>query len=128
MEHDRLLCSVASTSIVNELKQADEELNDELKRLEQEDDTIDLLRRHHERFQANSFQSTMNVHMNDLHVYANDIRTKERAQTSVKSDNDLIEQRTNKLNDYWTRIQTKIDNVRVKLQTIPKQRHEFEDK
>ena len=114
--------------IVKELEQADNELNDELKQLERQHDTTEILRRHNERFQLNNFHPTMEVHMKDLHTYANDIRTKEREQTLISHENEQIDQRTNKLNNYWTHMQAKIDNVKRKLQTIPKKWEEYEEK
>ncbi|CAF4079785.1 unnamed protein product, partial [Rotaria sp. Silwood2] len=114
--------------IVQELEQAENELNDELKQLERQHDTTEILRRHNERFQLNNFCPTMEIHMKDLHTYANDIRIKEQEQTLVTHDNEQIDQRTIKLNNYWTHMQTKIDNVRRKLQTVPKKWQEFEEK
>lgn len=114
--------------IVQELKQAEEELNDELKQLERQRDTTDLLRRHQEHFQSNNFHPTMEVHIRDLQGFANDIRTKERGQTLIKPENEQIDQRTTKLNDYWARMQARIDNVKRKLQTVPKKWQEFEEK
>jgi hypothetical protein len=114
--------------IVKELEQAENELNDELKQLEHQHDTTEILRRHNERFQLNNFQPTMEVHMRDLHTFADDIRTKEQGQTLITHENDQIDQRTVKLNNYWKNMQTKIDNVRRKLQTIPKKWQEFEEK
>jgi DNA repair exonuclease SbcCD ATPase subunit len=113
--------------VVKELKQAEDELNEELKQIENQLDTADILQRHNERFQLNNFHPTMETHIKNLHAFANDIRTKE-SSTSTNEENDQIDQRTTKLNDYWTRMQTKIDNVKRKLQTIPKQRQEFEEK
>jgi len=114
--------------IVKELEQAENELNDELKQLEHQHDTTEILRRHNEHFQLNNFHPTMEIHMKDLHTYANDIRTKEQGQTLVRPENEQINQRTIKLNNYWTHMQVKIDNVRRKLQTIPKKWQEFEEK
>jgi hypothetical protein len=114
--------------IVKELEQAENELNEELKQLERQHDTTDILRRHNERFQSNNFHPTIEVHMKDLHTYANDIRTKEQEQTLVKQENEQFDQRTMKLNNYWTHMQTKIDNVKRKLQTIPKKWQDFEEK
>jgi nesprin-1 len=114
--------------IVDELKQANEELNEELHALERQDDSTDLLQRHHARFQSNEFQPTIEIHIRDLKTVANDIRNKERAQTLIKPENERIDQRTKQLNDYWTEMQTKIDRVRHKLQTVPKKWREFENK
>jgi len=111
--------------IVKELKQAEDELNDELRQLEKQHDTTDILRRHNEHFQLNNFQPTMETYIKNLHSFANDIRSKD---TSASHENDQIDQRTMKLNDYWARMQTKIDNVKRKLQTIPKKWQEFEEK
>jgi hypothetical protein len=111
--------------IVKELKQAEDELNDELRQLEKQRDTTDILRRHNERFQLNNFQPTMETYMKNLHSFAHDIRSKD---TAASHENDQIDQRTMKLNDYWTRMQAKIDNVKRKLQTIPKKWQEFEEK
>ena len=108
--------------IVNELKQAEDELNDELNHLEKQYDTTEILRRHNEHFQLNNFQPTIESHIRNLHTFANDIRSKDN------HENEQFDQRTMKLNDYWTRMQTKIDDVRRKLQTIPKKWHEFEEK
>ena len=124
----RLKFERIETVIVKELEQAENELNDELKQLEHQHDTTDILRRHNEHFQLNNFHPTMEIHMRDLHTYANDIRTKEQGQTLVRPENEQINQRTIKLNNYWTHMQMKIDNVRRKLQTIPKKWQEFEEK
>jgi len=114
--------------IVKELEQADKELNDELKELERQHDTTDILRRHNEHFQSNNFHPTMEVHMRDLRTFANDIRTQEQGQTLIKQENEQIDQRASKLNNYWTNMQMKIDNVKRKLQTIPKKWQDFEEK
>ncbi|CAM4782634.1 unnamed protein product, partial [Rotaria magnacalcarata] len=114
--------------VVQELEQAENELNDELKQLERQHDTTEILRRHNERFQLNNFHPTMEIHMRDLQTFANDIRTKEQGQTLVSHENEQIDQRTIKLNNYWSNMQAKIDNVRRKLQTIPKKWQEFEEK
>jgi hypothetical protein len=114
--------------IVKELEQAENELNEELKQLERQHDIAEILRRHNERFQLNNFHPTMEVHIRDLHSYANDIRIKEQGQTLVKQENEQFDQRTMKLNNYWTHMQTKIDNVKRKLQTIPKKWQDFEEK
>ena len=114
--------------IVKEFEQVDNELNDELKQLERQHDTNEILRRHNERFQQNNFYPTIEVYMKDLHKFANDIRIKEQGQTLIKQENQQIDQRTIKLNNYWTNIQTKIDNVRRKLQTIPKKWQDYEEK
>ena len=111
--------------LVKELKQAEDELNEELKQLEKQHDTNDILRRHNERFQSNNFQPTMENYMKNLHSFVQDIRTKDTAATY---ENEQLDQRTNKLNDYWMRMQAKIDNVKRKLQTIPKKWQEFEEK
>jgi nesprin-1 len=111
--------------IVKELKQAEDELNDELRLLEKQRDTTDILRRHNEHFQLNNFQPTMDTHIRNLHSFANDIRIKD---TNTSHDNDQVDQRTIKLNDYWIRMQAKIDNVKRKLQTVPKKWQEFEEK
>lgn len=124
----RLQFERIETLIVQELEQAENELNDELKQLERQHDTTEILRRHNERFQLNNFQPTMEVHMRELQTFANDIRSKEQGQASVIHDNEQIDQRTIKLNNYWANMQTKIDNVRRKLQTIPKKWQEFEEK
>ncbi|CAF3725966.1 unnamed protein product [Adineta steineri] len=113
--------------IIKELKQAEDELNEELKQLEKQLDTAEILRRHNERFQLNNFLPTMEGHIRNLHAFANDIRLNDK-KTSSKQDIDHIEERTTKLNDYWTRMQARIDNVKRKIQTIPKQRQEFEEK
>lgn len=114
--------------IVKELEVAENELNDELKQLERQHDTTEILRRHNERFQLNNFQPTMEVHMRELQTFANDIRVKEQEQTLVAHDNEKIDQRTTKLNNYWTHMLAKIDNVKRKLQTVPKKWQEFEEK
>lgn len=114
--------------VVKELEQAEQELNDELKQLERQQDTSDILRRHNECFQSNNFHPTMEIHMKDLHTFSNDIRTKDHGQTLTRQENEQINQRTIKLNDYWTHMQTKIDNVKRKLQTIPKKWQDFEEK
>ena len=88
--------------IVKELEQAENELNEELKELERQQDTTDILRRHNEHFQLKNFHPTMEVHMRDLHTFANDLRIKEQAQTLIKQENEQFDQRTNKLNNYWT--------------------------
>lgn len=111
--------------IVKELKQAEDELNDELRQLERQRDTTDILRRHNEHFQLNNFQPTMDTYMKNLQTFANDIRSK---KTDSTYEIEQIDQRTGKLNDYWTRMQTKIDTVKRKLQTIPKKWQEFEEK
>ena len=111
--------------IVKELKQAEEELNHELTELEHQRDPTDILRRHNEHFQSNNFYPTMKIHIRDLQAFAHDIRAKDGDATS---NNEQIEQRTDKLNEYWTRMQSKIDLVKSKLQTIPKQWQEFEAK
>jgi chromosome segregation ATPase len=111
--------------IVKELKQAEDELEGELRQLEKQRDTTEILRRHNEHFQLNNFQPTMETHIRNLHTFATDIRSKD---TDTNQENDQIDQRTIKLNDYWTRMQTKIDNVKRKLQTIPKKWQEFEEK
>jgi hypothetical protein len=111
--------------IVKELKQAEDELNDELRQLEKQHDTTEILRRHNEHFQLNNFQPTMETYIKNLHSFANDIRIKD---IDASHENDQIDQRTVKLNDYWTRMQAKIDNVKRKLQTIPKKWQEFEEK
>jgi len=67
----------------------------------------------------------METYIKNLHSFANDIRSKD---TSTTHENDQIDQRTIKLNDYWTRMQAKIDNVKRKLQTIPRKWQEFEEK
>ncbi|CAF1053347.1 unnamed protein product [Adineta ricciae] len=113
--------------IVKELKQAEDELNEELKQMERHMDTSDILRRHNERFQLNNFQPTMETHLRNLHAYANDIRSHDTSSTSSQ-ENDQMDERTTQLNDYWARTQTKIDNVKRKLQILPKQRQEFEEK
>jgi hypothetical protein len=111
--------------IVKEFKQAEDELNDELHQLEKQRDASDILRRHNEHFQLNKFQPIMEAHMRNLHSFADDIRIKD---PSTSHENDQIDQRTIKLNDYWIRMQAKIDNVRRKLQTIPKKWQDFEEK
>lgn len=111
--------------LVKELKQAEDELNEELRQLEKQHDTNEILRRHNERFQLNNFQPTMENYMKNLHSYVNDIRTKD---STASYENEQLDQRTSKLNDYWTRMQAKIDNVKRKLQTIPKKWQEFEEK
>ena len=111
--------------IVKELKQADDELEGELRQLEKQRDTTDILRRHNEHFQLNHFHPTMETYIRNLHSFANDIRLKD---TGINQENEQINQRTIKLNEYWTRMQAKIDNVKRKLQTIPKKWQEFEEK
>ena len=111
--------------IVKELKQAEDELNDELRLIEKQRDTTDILRRHNEFFQLNNFQPTMDTHIRNLHSFNNDIRIKD---TNTSHDTDQIDQRTIKLNDYWIRMQAKIENVKRKLQTIPKKWQDFEEK
>ncbi|CAF4193831.1 unnamed protein product, partial [Rotaria magnacalcarata] len=120
LQYERVECIV-----VKELKQAEDELNDELRLLERQLDTVDILRRHNEHFQLNNFHPTIETHLRNLHSYANDIRSKDKDTTH---ENEQIDQRTTKLNDYWARMQAKIDNVRRKLQTIPKKWQEFEEK
>ncbi|CAM2712242.1 unnamed protein product [Rotaria socialis] len=120
LQYERVECIV-----VKELKQAEDELNDELRLLERQLDTVDILRRHNEHFQLNNFHPTIETHLRNLHSYANDIRSKDKDTTH---ENEQIDQRTAKLNDYWARMQAKIDNVRRKLQTIPKKWQEFEEK
>ena len=70
----------------------------------------------------------MEVHMRDLRTFANDIRTQEQGQTLIKQENEQIDQRASKLNNYWTNMQEKIDKVKRKLQTIPKKWQDFEEK
>ena len=70
----------------------------------------------------------MEIHMRDLHTFANDIRTTEQNQTLVTHENEQINQRTIKLKNYWMHMQAKIDNVKRKLQTIPRKWQEFEEK
>lgn len=111
--------------VIKELKQADDELNEELRQLERQLDVADILRRHNEHFQLNNFQPTIETHLRNLHSYANDIRSKDK---DLAHDNEQIDQRTSKLNDHWTRMQAKIDSVRRKLQTIPKKWQDFEEK
>jgi chromosome segregation ATPase len=124
----RLQFERIENTIVEELERAEKELNDELRELERQHDTADILRRHNELFQLNNFQPTMEIHMKDLRTYANDIRTNEKSQPTVSHENEQIDQRTRKLNDYWANTQTKIDNVKRKLQTIPKKWQDFEEK
>lgn len=112
--------------IVNELKQADEELDDELKQLERHRDTSHLLQRHNDFFQPNKFHPAVETHIRELQNYAHNIRSQEREQNATKPENEHIDQQTNKLNDYWKKMQSKIDNVRRKLQTIPKKWDEYE--
>lgn len=99
-----------------------------MKELERQHDTSQILQRHIDRFQSTKFHQTMEVHLRDVRTYANDIRTKEQGQTLIKPENVQIDQRANKLNTYWTNMQTKIDNVKRKLQTIPKKWQDFEEK
>ncbi|UJR08743.1 hypothetical protein I4U23_013000 [Adineta vaga] len=122
LQYERL-----ENTIVKELKQAEDELNEEMKQMERQLDISDILRRHNERFQLNNFQPTMETHLRNLHTFASDIRSRDTSSTSSQ-ENDQMDERTTKLNDYWNRMQTKIDNVKRKLQTIPKQRQEFEEK
>lgn len=114
--------------IVKELEQAENELNHELKQLEHQQDISEILQRHNEHFQLNNFHPTMEIHMKDLHTYANDIRTTEQNQTLVTHENEQINERTIKLKNYWLRMQAKIDNVKKKLHIIPKKWQEFEEK
>ncbi|CAF3804026.1 unnamed protein product [Adineta steineri] len=114
--------------IVKELEQAENELNHELKQLEHQQDISEILRRHNEHFQLNNFHPTMEIHMRDLQTYADDIRTTEQGQTLVTHENEQINQRTIKLNNYWMHMQTKIDNVKRKLQIIPKKWRDYEEK
>ena len=124
----RLQFERIETIIVKELEQAETELTEELRQLERQQDTTEILRRHNEKFQLNNFHPTMEVHMRDLRTFANNIRTQEQGQTLIKHENEQIDQRAKKLNTYWTNMQTKIDNVKRKLQTIPKKWQEFEEK
>ena len=123
LQHERL-----ENLIDEELKRADEELNEELKALERQRDTTELLRRHQQHFQTNQFQPNVEGRMRDLQNLANDIRLKERSQTLIQHENEKIDRRTNELHNYWTRMQEKIDDVRRKLQTVPKKWKEFEEK
>ena len=114
--------------IVKELESAEKELNEELKELERQRDTAEILQRHNDRFQSTKFHQTMEVHLKEVRSYANDIRTQEQGQTLIKPENAQIDQRASKLTNYWTNMQTKIDNVKRKLQTIPKKWQDFEEK
>ena len=113
--------------IVRELKQADEELNEELKELERQHDTTELLRRHQQHFQTN-FQPNVEGRMRDLQTFADDIRLKERGQTLIRQENEQFDRRTTDLTGYWAKMQKKIDDVKRKLQTIPKKWKDFEER
>lgn len=114
--------------IVKEFEQAENELNDELKELERQRDTSEILQRHNERFQINHFHPTIEIHMRDLHTFANDLKLNEHEQILDRQEREQLDRRTTKLNDYWKHMQTKIENVKRKLQTVPKKWQDFEEK
>lgn len=114
--------------IVQELKRADDELNEELKQLERQRDTTELLRRHQEHFHMRDFQPNLEGQMRDLQGFADNIRLKERGQTLVRPENEQIDRRTKDLNGYWTQMQKKIEDVKRKLQIVPKKWKEFDEK
>ena len=118
----RLRYERSESSLFDELKQVEDELNQQLKQLEQQRDTTEILRRHDEFFRSNRLQASIGSHLKELQACADDLRGKDGKAS------DDIDQRTRKLNECWTQMQTKMSNVRQKLQTIPKKWQEFDEK
>ena len=108
--------------IRKELKQAEGELNEELKLLEEQQQQrtngAEILRRHHEYFQWNHFQPTIDTHLKQLLTIVEELHSKDTS----------IDERARQLKNDWTQMQSRIGNVKRKLQTIPKQWQEFEEK
>jgi nesprin-1 len=113
--------------IGKELKRAEEELSEELKLFEEQQqrgDCAEILRRHNEHFQWNHFEATIERHLQQLLGIVDDLHSKDTDTHSREQ----IDQRTTRLKDYWTRMKNNIGQMKRKLQTIPKQWQEFEEK
>lgn len=113
--------------IGKELQHAEEELSEELKLFEEQQqrgDCAEILRRHNEHFQWNHFQPTIDTHFKQLILVLDDLHSKD----TDKHAREQIDQRTKRLKEYWTQMQNNIAQMKRKLQTIPKQWQEFEEK
>jgi hypothetical protein len=115
----RLEYTQLNKSIVEDFRQFENVLDNELKALVERHDSIDLIRRHNEYFHVNHSLSNMNKRMSQLKAFANEID-----QNDSTSTREHVEQ----LDQTWTRIQTNINDIEQKLDTIPKQWQEFDDK
>lgn len=91
--------------LLEQIRLADDELTEELILLEREKETNDILRRHNEYFQWNHFHSTIETHFQQI-------------------SNHSIEH----LKNLWDKLQKRIVDVHRKLQTVPKQWQEYQEK
>lgn len=92
--------------LLEQIRQAEDELTDELICLEREKSTGDeIIRRHNEFFHWNHFHSTIDEHFKQISTHS-----------------------AEHLRNLWEKLQIRIADVRRKLENVPKQRKDFEEK
>jgi len=103
-----------------EFKEADEELKREQTELNESQNINDILRRHESKFHSSNFFQTCESYLKDLRIF-----TKELVEKKC-DDRASIQEVCDGLQNYWTNLVKKIENVRTKLTILPETKENFE--
>ena len=106
--------------LINEIKEADAEINEEFNALKENQNLEEILKRHEAKFKHSDFFKTCESYLQGLRVC-----TQELSEKKVE-DKSNVEEIFEYLQNYWKNLTQKIEAINSKLTTLPDAKENFQ--